>query len=83
MLYTQFNMEDALEVRYEEGMEQGRLQMLTEKVCRKLQKGKTPAVIAEELEEELSLIETICAASKECGPEAAVEEICRVLEKEA
>ena len=71
MLFTQFNMEDALEVRYEEGLEdgieKGRLLTLIQQVYRKQQKGKSPTVIAEEVEEEFVLVERICKAIEICG----------------
>ena len=37
-------------------------------VCRKLRKGKEPERIAEELEEEVELIQRICQTAKEFGP---------------
>lgn len=59
MIFTEFNMEDALEVRYEEGfedgMEKGELVKLIQQVCRKLQKGKTSEAITSELEEDALL----------------------------
>lgn len=86
MLFTQFNMEDALEVRYEEGFEagsqKGRTELLVQLVCRKLQKGKTPDVIAAELEEDNALIRRICDAAERCGSDADTESICDALEKE-
>lgn len=90
MLFTQFNMEDALEVQYEEGFEtgieagtkKGGMQMLIQKVCRKLKKGKSPAVIAEELEEELPVIERICTVVEQCGVDADLESIYEALEGE-
>lgn len=94
MLFTQFNMEDALEVQYEEGFEagvesgletgtqKGKVQMLIQQVCRKLKKGKSPAVIAEELEEEIVLVGRICAVVKQCGVDADLEHIYEALEGE-
>lgn len=83
MLFTQFNMEDALKANYEEGFEdgeekgqkegekrgekRGRALQLIQLVCRKLQKGKTAEVIAEELEAELDQIKQICDAAGQCG----------------
>lgn len=71
MLFTQFNMDDALEVRFEEGVEEGReegeLLKLIKMVCRKLEKGKTADVIAEGLEEEQGIIDDICTAAEACG----------------
>lgn len=82
MLFTQFNMDDALEVRYEEGFEdgeeKGQALVLIRQVCRKLQKGKTPQEIAEELEEEQELIDKICAAVEQCGVDSDIEDIYAV-----
>lgn len=79
MLFTEFNMEDALEVRYEEGfedgMEKGELVKLIQQVCRKLQKGKTSEAITSELEEDALLIDKICTAIEKSDPEAAPEQI--------
>lgn len=72
-------MEDALEVRYEEGfedgMEKGELLKLIQLVCRKLQKGKSSEAIASELEEDTLLIDKICAAVEKSSSEATPEQI--------
>ncbi|MBP3486887.1 MAG: hypothetical protein J6K53_00670 [Roseburia sp.] len=75
MLFTEFNMEDALEVRYEEGVEDGELLKLIQLVCRKLKKGKSAETIASELEEDTLLIDKICAAVEKSSPEATPEQI--------
>ena len=80
MLFTQFNMDDALEVRYEEGvedgLEQGRTQgerrLLVHLVWGKLQKGEKPEKIAEDLLADEAQIRRICEAIAACGPEEAV-----------
>ena len=64
MLFTQWNMEDALEVRYEEGLEDGELLALIKLVVRKYQKGKVAPIIAEELEVPLDTVDKICEAIK-------------------
>ncbi len=51
------NLSDYIE---EKALEKGRAEVLAEKVRIKLQKGKSVAQIADELEEELSVIEAIC-----------------------
>ena len=79
MLYTQFNMDDALEVRYEEGVEdgmergrtQGMQQLLVHQVCGKLQKGEATEKIAADLLTDQEEIDRICRAYEECGPEEA------------
>lgn len=71
MLFTQFNMEDAQKVWYREGVEDGEAKgeargeflKLIDFVCRKLKKGKTPEMIADELEEPLETVELICTAA--------------------
>ena len=81
MLYTQFNMDDALEVRYEEGVEdgieqgmergrtQGERRLLIRQVCGKLQKGENPEKIAADLLTDREEIDRICEVYAECGPE--------------
>lgn len=51
----------------EEGRNEGEQIRLIRLVCKKLAKGKSQAVIADELEEEQCVIERICAAISECG----------------
>ena len=79
MLFTQFNMDDALDVRYEEGVEdgyergvaagraEGDSRRLIRLVCAKLRKGDTPDKIAEDLLEDPKQIGRICSAAKTCG----------------
>ena len=79
MLYTQFNMDDALEVRYEEGvedgieqgMERGERRLLVRQVCGKLQMREAPEKIAADLLTDREEIDRICRAYEECGPEEA------------
>lgn len=88
MLFTQFSLEDAKKVWYREAFEdgeesgqaRGRSLAVIEKICRKLQKGKTPETIAEELEESLESVEKICAAIDKCGPDADVKSIYEQLQ---
>ena len=51
-----------------EGRTEGESYKLVSQVCRKLRKGKEPERIAEELEEEVELIQRICQTAKEFGP---------------
>ena len=77
MLFTQFNMDDALAVRYEEGledgieqgMERGELRILTRQVCGKLRKGDAPEKIVLDLLADEKEIARICEAYQACGPE--------------
>ena len=79
MIFTQFNMDDALKYNYEEGVEDGERRKLVKLVCKKLAKGKSPECIAEELEEELENIAEICAVARVCG--ADVDKVCEELGK--
>ena len=64
---------DGVTVGIERGREEGRLvgeeQLLFRLICTKLKKGKTPEVIAEELEEDVSRVEQICEKAKSFAPE--------------
>lgn len=50
----------------EEGRNEGEQIRLIRQICKKIAKGKAKTVIAEELEEELHVIERICTAISEC-----------------
>lgn len=62
----------------EEGREEGMRQYLVKLVCKKLQKNKPAALIAEELEEEVSEIEKVVEAQKKVGS-YDIEQICKVM----
>lgn len=63
----------------EKGLEKGADIKLINQISRKLQKGKTPEQIAEDLDEELTLVKSICEAAAKCAPEYNSEEIYRIL----
>lgn len=77
----EYNEELALkyirEDEYQKGQEVGRIEgeklgcqiKLIEQICKKLKKGKTPEIIAEELEEDISVIEQICKIAEAYAPE--------------
>ena len=85
MSVLEFNLEKQLMFAREEGKQAGILEgkqaglsegkqtgsdlKLISQICRKLKKDKTPECIAEELEEELELVEKICKTAKEFAPE--------------
>lgn len=60
------NLSDAIEER---GIQQGEEQKLIELICRKVKKGKALPVIAEELEEEISVVSPIYDAVLENAPD--------------
>ena len=64
---------------FEEGMEQGRVQILAELVCSKLKKGKTPEEIADALEEPVENIQKICRIAEQYAPEYPVEKVWHAL----
>ena len=64
---------------FEEGMEQGRVQILAELVCSKLKKGKTPEEIVDALEEPVENIQKICRIAEQYAPEYPVEKVWRAL----
>lgn len=70
MIFTQFNLEDAKQVWYEEAFEDGALSCLIDQIRRKLKKGKTPETIAEDLDESFYTVELIFLAITEFGPDA-------------
>ena len=68
-------MSEAEQKGMEKGIEKGRDFTLLSQVCRKLQKGKSIDIIADELEEELEHIEQICKVAERFAPEYDVEQI--------
>lgn len=93
MLFTQFNLEDAKKIWYEEAFEdgeeqglatgrsQGKILSVIELVQRKLRKGKTAETITEELEESLENVERVCEAVEKCGLEADPQDIYDEMQK--
>ena len=72
------------ETEYQYGVEDGRKEgrrAYIECICRKLRKGKDVKVIAEELEEELNVVENICEIARRFAPEYDVEKILQVEKK--
>ena len=70
-----------MEQGIERGVGQGRVQILTEQVCRKLKKGKTPEEIADALEEPVENIQKICRIAEQYAPEYPVEKVCNEMMK--
>ncbi len=60
------NLSEAIE---EEGIQKGREQKFINLICRKVRKGKALQVIAEELEEEVSVISPIYDAVLQSAPD--------------
>ncbi len=95
MLFTEFNMDDAIEVWMEEGwtkghsdgLIQGRSEgeslKLIQMVCKKLKKGKSPARIAEDLEESRETVLAVCRAARAFAPDYDAESILQALAQDS
>lgn len=66
---------------YEEGRKEGQRRQLIEGICKKLRKGKDIENIAEELEEEIGIVEKIYEIAQKFAPEYNIEEIMKVVQK--
>ncbi len=62
-----------------EGRSEGEERLLIKMICKKLQKGRTPDVIVEELEEEPEKIRRICEAAARYAPDYDNEKIYQAL----
>lgn len=88
MSIFEFDQELHNRTLYEEGREDGEksgmLIKLISLIVRKLQKGKSPERIAEELEENIDLVREICECAAPFAPEYDVGKICKaMMEKKA
>lgn len=74
------NLSDAIEERgIQQGIQQGEERKLIELTCRKVRKAKALQVIAEELEEEISVVSPIYDAVLESAPGYDCSEIYALL----
>ena len=69
-----------MEFGLEQGLAQGQEVNLISLICKKLKKDKSTEQIAEELEEEISVIELICKVASDFAPEYDVHEIYQALQ---
>lgn len=67
----------------EEGCIQGEEKKLIQQICKKLVKGKAVKEIAEDLEEEINIIEEICSVAREFAPNYNVDKIYGRLHRES
>jgi len=74
------SMRTALDVlmdeKWEEGWNACKQDILSTRICKKLRKGKQPALIAEELEEDLPLIQEICMVAAAFAPGFEESKVC-------
>lgn len=66
---------------WEDGKEEGRLECLIKMVCKKLAKGKTLSLIAEELEEDTETVAEICETAERFAPEYDCEKILSIIKE--
>lgn len=64
-----------------EGRAEGESKMIISLICKKLSKGKSLESIAEELEEEIAVIEPICRIAERFAPDFDIEQIYAELNK--
>lgn len=57
------------------------MKKLIELVCKKLSKGKSPQTIAEDLEEDPTVIEKICKAAEPFAPDYDVDAIYEAMQR--
>ena len=81
-MLEQIGIEKGIERGIEKGIEKGEMLKLIQMVCRKLQKGKKPEMIAEELEEDQALIGRICEAALKSASEYDCTRIYEHLKEE-
>ena len=67
--------EDGFDDGFDDGQHNGELIKLTTQICRKLQKNKSPEMIADELEEDLDTIQHICDIATDFAPDYNVAKI--------
>lgn len=77
MSVLDFDLEKQLGFAREEGKAEGSDLKLISQICRKLKKNKKPAVIAEELEEDIEVVNRICEVAARFAPEYDIEKIYR------
>ena len=73
------NLEQGWKKGVKQGLEQGEKKKLVRQTLSKLQKGKSPKEIAEDLEEAEEMIQEICRAAGKCGKDPDVDQVCRQL----
>lgn len=67
--------EDGFNDGFSDGFSNGNLSTLITLICRKLKKGKSPEIIANELEEDFDVIQHLCSIAKNYAPDYDVKEI--------
>ena len=71
-------IEQGIERGIEQGIEQGIERKLIELVCKKMRKGKSPEIIAEELEEGPEIVQKIYETASSLAPDYNFDDVCKV-----
>ena len=74
-----YDVNTARSVGHREGKEEGEQTKLIKQITKKILKGKSVEIIAEELEEEIEIVEKICSVAKQYAPEYDMEKIYEAL----
>ena len=69
------NVCDLLDAVEEVGVKRGLNQQIIKQVCIRLKRSKTAEIIAEELEEDIVLIQEMCDVAMDFGPEYDIEKV--------
>ena len=72
--------DEGYEDGFDDGFDSGKCSTITEKICRKLKKNKSPEIIADELEEDLDTVKHICDVAKSYAPNYDVKKIVEQLQ---
>ena len=80
-LHNRTLYEEGREDGFIKGEESGMLTKLISQMIRKLQKGKSPEQIAEELEEDIDLVREICECAASFAPQYDIRKICEAMKE--
>lgn len=69
--------EDGFNAGFNDGYNNGELTKLVSLLCRKLKKGKSPSIIADELEEDVSIIQALCDVANHYAPDYDIQKIVK------
>lgn len=81
MSIYEYNEEYVRKVLLEDGIAEGEARLLISQICKKLRKGKTLELIAEELEVEVSKLQGIYDVAIAYAPDFDYELICKAILK--
>lgn len=70
-----------LGIGIQQGIQRGAVEEVIRQVCKKIQKNKTPEVIAEELEQDYDYIKKIYDVAISCAPDYNCEEIYKMIQE--